>query len=86
MKSFPFLSRRRARPSHAVAYNHEPVRPERELMTRTSSGFRIALLWHPQKDAVSIAVEDFDSGHALQFPIEGSRALDAFHHPFAYAP
>ena len=86
MKTMRLNLRRKPRPAHVVARGDEPVRPERELMSRISSGFRIVLLWHPQKDAVSVAVEDFETGRAIEFPVEGSRALEAFHHPFAYAP
>jgi hypothetical protein len=35
--------------------------------------------------ARTIEVLDSRSGEALQFDVEGSAALDAFNHPYAYA-
>jgi hypothetical protein len=77
---------RTTRPAHVVAAADEPERPERELMSRVSDGLRIVLLWHPREDAVAVSVEDFETGREIRFSVDGSRALDAFHHPFAYAP
>jgi hypothetical protein len=64
-----------------------PSRPSpRELAARVADGIAIALLWHPAQDSVSIAVQDAETGHAVEFPVARERALEAFHHPFAYAP
>ena len=35
---------------------------------------------------VVISVADARNGHEIRFPVGASRAMDAFHHPFAYAP
>jgi hypothetical protein len=64
-----------------------PSRPSpRELAARVADGIAIVLLWHPAQDSVSIAVQDAETGHAVEFPVARERALEAFHHPFAYAP
>ena len=45
----------------------------------------VTLLWDPRSNEVSVEVVDQleDSGFCL--PIAGHLALDAFHHPYAYA-
>lgn len=69
-----------------------PERPSRigtvtrELDTRTSDGIHVHLLWHPHDARVSVAVHDTKSGDAFELPVsDASRALDVFHHPYAYA-
>ncbi|MFZ0971021.1 MAG: hypothetical protein WAN22_02275 [Solirubrobacteraceae bacterium] len=60
--------------------------PTRELDSRTSDGIHVCLLWHPHDARVSVAVHDTKTGDAFQLPVpDGSRALDVFHHPYAYA-
>ena len=86
--------RPRARAAHAVAVTDEPLRPaaaaaqgpERELASRQNGGLHISLLWDPRDDLVAVAVADRCSDHAFRFAVDAARALDAFHHPFAYAP
>jgi hypothetical protein len=57
----------------------------RELAARDNDGIRVRLLWHPQENAVSVSVEDVRVGDCFQLAVTPERALDAFHHPFAYA-
>jgi hypothetical protein len=57
----------------------------RELAHRTGDGIEVALLWTKSTDRVAIAVADTRSGEELEFEVDGSRALDAFNHPYAYA-
>jgi len=57
----------------------------RELAHRTSDGIEITLFWSKPSDQVTIAVLDTRSDEALEFDVDGSAALDAFNHPFAYA-
>lgn len=57
----------------------------RELAHRTNDGIEVTLFWNPPANRVSIAVLDTRSGDALEFDINGSSALDAFNHPYAYA-
>jgi hypothetical protein len=59
--------------------------PARELAARESDGIHVLLLWHPGENAVSVSVEDARSGDRLRIAVAPDRALDAFHHPFAYA-
>jgi hypothetical protein len=57
----------------------------RELAHRTTNGIEVALLWTESTNRVTIAVADTHSGEELEFEVDGSRALDAFNHPYAYA-
>jgi hypothetical protein len=58
----------------------------RELAYRKNDGIQVALLWQPSDNATSILVEDMRTGVALEFEVHGADALDAFNHPYAYAP
>ncbi len=58
----------------------------RELALREADGVRVLLLWHPRDDALTVSVEDSPSGNRFEFPVERDQGLDAFYHPFAYAP
>jgi len=57
----------------------------RELASRESDGIQVLLLWHPRDDEVTVSVDDSRTGRYFELPVERDRALDAFHHPFAYA-
>jgi hypothetical protein len=57
----------------------------RELAHRTSDGIEVSLFWSTPSTQVTIAVLDTRSNEALEFEIDGSAALDAFNHPYAYA-
>jgi hypothetical protein len=57
----------------------------RELAARESEGISVRLLWHPRENAVTVSVEDARVGDCFQLAVAPERALDAFHHPFAYA-
>jgi len=63
-----------------------PVTPQtRELAARESDGIHVLLLWHPRENAITVSVEDARVGDCFQLAVSPERALDAFHHPFAYA-
>jgi hypothetical protein len=57
----------------------------RELDHRWSDGVSVTLLWNTQTNRVSVAVMDEQRGVAFEFPVQADDALDAFHHPYAYA-
>ena len=58
----------------------------RELDSRISDGIRVRLLWHSGDGHVSVAVEDSKTGEMFDVPVgDDDRALDVFHHPYAYA-
>jgi hypothetical protein len=57
----------------------------RELAHRVSNGIEVALYWGPTKEDVVVAVIDHGSQQAFELSVARDRALDAFHHPYAYA-
>jgi hypothetical protein len=57
----------------------------RELAERDSDGIHVLLLWHPRENTLSVSVEDACLGDQFDIAVAPDRALDAFHHPFAYA-
>ena len=58
----------------------------RELDSRSTDGIHVRLLWHPEDGHVSVAVNDTKTGETFELPIDDrERALDVFHHPYAYA-
>jgi hypothetical protein len=61
-------------------------RSTRELDRRRSDGIEVALLWNARTDQVLISVTDTRRGGTLEFEVAARYALEAFHHPFAFAP
>ena len=57
----------------------------RELAQRTSDGIEVTLLWTESTNVITIAVIDTRSAVVLEFEVDGTAALDAFNHPYAYA-
>ncbi len=58
----------------------------RELAHRSSDGLDVSLLWHPADDTPYLSVVDLRTHTAMRFSVARDAALDAFNHPFAYAP
>jgi hypothetical protein len=58
----------------------------RELDHRTSGGVDVRLLWNQRENRVYVAVNDTKSDEAFTVEVRADeRAMDIFHHPFAYA-
>ena len=57
----------------------------RELAQRASNGIEVTLLWTESTNVITIAVIDSHSAEELEFEVDGTFALDAFNHPYAYA-
>lgn len=58
----------------------------RELHSRTSHGVHVRLLWCEANGCVFVAVNDHKTGEAFSIDVpDGERALEVFHHPYAYA-
>lgn len=58
----------------------------RELDSRVNDGIHVRLLWHSGDGHVSVAVRDIKTGVSFNLPVPAdARALDVYHHPFAYA-
>ena len=58
----------------------------RELAHRRNDGLDIRLLWDSESDQVTVALHDAKTGEGFELEVgPDERALDVFHHPFAYA-
>jgi hypothetical protein len=57
----------------------------RELDHRAGDGLDVFLLWDPVEDRVMVVVNDARTGDLFDLAVPADKALDAFHHPFAYA-
>lgn len=60
--------------------------PARELARRLSGTDEVLLLWHPDSERVELSVRDLATGASLDLEVAPGSAIDAFHHPYAYAP
>jgi hypothetical protein len=56
----------------------------RELDHRYTNGIDVTLSWCPVSDLLFVTVLD-EPGDFFELVVEAHEALDAFHHPFAYA-
>jgi hypothetical protein len=61
-------------------------RPARELAQRQSGTLEVLLLWHAQNDLVELSVHDLATGGCFHTEVAPDRAIDAFYHPYVYAP
>jgi len=57
----------------------------RELAERASSGTCVRLLWRPGTRQLWVEVWEPGFDQALTISVPPERALDGFHHPYAYA-
>jgi hypothetical protein len=57
-----------------------------ELDHRNSDGTSVTLLWRPSDDRLLVSVIDRKLDESFEVEVQpGERALDVFHHPYAYA-
>jgi len=57
-----------------------------ELDSRNADGIHVRLLWSEHDGRVAVVVTDHRTGDEFAVDVpEGDRALDVFHHPYAYA-
>lgn len=59
-------------------------RNTRELAERSSNGIRVRLLWRQGTKQLWVEVRERDD-RMFTVPVQPERALDAFHHPYAFA-
>jgi len=57
----------------------------RELAHRVSDGIEVTLYWAKSSGSVVVEVIDHGSEQIFEIEVPSERALDAFHHPYAYA-
>jgi hypothetical protein len=56
----------------------------RELAHRTSDGIEVSLYWDKVGDTLTLEVYDAKLEEYFEIEVPRDRALDAFHHPYAY--
>jgi hypothetical protein len=56
----------------------------RELAHRRGNGIDVSLFWHQVGNVLSLEVYDEKTDEFFVIGVPKDRALDAFHHPFAY--
>jgi len=56
-----------------------------ELDYRANDGVEVSLLWHKPTDNLTVFVHDTRTEEAFELEVASDYALDAFHHPYAYA-
>lgn len=61
------------------------VTQAKELDARSGDGIDVQLLWYPATDTVTISVHDASCDDSFELSVDPARALEAFHHPFAFA-
>ena len=59
---------------------------DRELAHREADGIEVVLFWNADANCVRICVSDDRAGARFAFEPDPRHALDAFYHPYAYAP
>jgi hypothetical protein len=57
----------------------------RELDRRRNDGIEVRLLWNARTNRVLVSVEDEREGDSFEVEVRDGDALQAFHHPYAYA-
>ena len=57
----------------------------REVAFRAGDGIEVTMFWSKPSTQVTIAVFDTRSKETVEFEVDGSAALEAFKHPYAYA-
>jgi hypothetical protein len=58
----------------------------RELAFRSNDGMDVALYWHTDSELLSVVVADSRTAESFELVLDhDDRAMDVFHHPFAYA-
>jgi hypothetical protein len=61
------------------------LQPICELASRTSGGIEVTLLWNRRSDELTVCVSDSHTGAYFELQAAPDKALDVFHHPYAYA-
>jgi hypothetical protein len=56
-----------------------------ELASRESGTLHVALLWRPETDLFTVAVDDPAVGDRFELVVDDRDPLDVYYHPYAYA-
>ena len=72
-------------PSEAAA-GVSPSSPRRELAQRQTGSVEVRLIWDAEADRVEVSLHDSVTDAGFHVDVAPGDALDAFYHPYAYAP
>jgi hypothetical protein len=60
--------------------------PTRELAQRRTGTVEVRLLWRAEIDSVQVSLHDSATDAGFHIEVPPGNALDAFYHPYTYAP
>src|SRR3712207_4267199 len=60
-------------PDEVNAMTTQQATAPRELAARSNDGIDVVLLWHPARDAVTVAVDDARTGESFELAVEHDR-------------
>ena len=72
-------------PSEAAPGRSSRAR-SRELAQRQTGSIEVRLLWDAETDRVEVSLHDSATDAGFHVDVAPGDALDAFYHPYAYAP
>ena len=75
--------------SHSVtggAATTTTAKEHSELAHRSTNGIEVSLFWSKPGNRITIELVDTRIDERLEFEVANDKALDAFRHPYAYAP
>jgi hypothetical protein len=81
----PRATKRTTTGRDTVNRNDTTDRLPRELAYRANDGIEVWLLWTRVDNRLLVVVHDERHNAAFELHVDPATALDAFHHPFAYA-
>lgn len=63
----------------------EALTSMREVDSRTNDGIHVRMLWSQDDGRVVVSVDDTRTGQTFSVEVpQDARAIEVFHHPFAY--
>ena len=68
------------------ARGRSPRAPSRELARRQTGSLEVRLLSHAETNRGDISLHDSATDAGFRISVSPADALDAFYHPYAYAP
>ena len=63
-----------------------PRTSSRELAQRQTGSVEVRLLWNAEADRVEVSLHDSATDVGFRIDVAPGDALDAFYHPYVYAP
>jgi hypothetical protein len=60
------------------------MNPTTDLLTRSSGGVDVALMWNRASGALTLVLADRRHDSLTELPVPPERATYAFNHPYAY--